>query len=64
MSRCSGTSVTIIGHSEDGSKTRIRLPSGMFLSLNLFKDKEKPLAELAEPPSDLLREDKELINPS
>jgi large subunit ribosomal protein L8e len=28
ISRASGTSVTIIGHSEDGQKTRVRLPSG------------------------------------
>jgi large subunit ribosomal protein L8e len=28
FSRASGTYATIIGHSEDGSKTRIRLPSG------------------------------------
>lgn len=28
FARASGTSVTIIGHSEDGKKTRIRLPSG------------------------------------
>jgi large subunit ribosomal protein L8e len=27
-SRCSGTYATIIGHSEDGARTRIRLPSG------------------------------------
>jgi len=28
LSRASGTYCTIIGHSEDGSKTRVRLPSG------------------------------------
>jgi large subunit ribosomal protein L8e len=28
FSRASGTSAIIIGHSEDGSKTRVRLPSG------------------------------------
>jgi large subunit ribosomal protein L8e len=28
FSRCSGTCATIIGHSEDLSKTRVRLPSG------------------------------------
>lgn len=28
FSRCSGTYATIVGHSEDGTKTRIRLPSG------------------------------------
>jgi len=27
-SRCSGNYATIVGHSDDGSKTRIRLPSG------------------------------------
>ena len=27
-SRCSGTYATIVGHSEDGERTRIRLPSG------------------------------------
>jgi large subunit ribosomal protein L8e len=29
LSRCSGTYCTIIGHSDDGSKTRVRLPSGV-----------------------------------
>ncbi len=28
FARTSGTSITIIGHSDDGSKTRVRLPSG------------------------------------
>jgi len=28
ISRCTGCYSTIIGHSDDGSKTRIRLPSG------------------------------------
>jgi large subunit ribosomal protein L8e len=28
ISRTSGTYATIVGHSEDGSKTRVRLPSG------------------------------------
>lgn len=28
LSRASGTYITIIGHSEDGQKTRVRLPSG------------------------------------
>ena len=28
MSKASGTTITIIGHSEDGTKTRLRLPSG------------------------------------
>ncbi len=27
-SRCSGTYATIVGHSDDGTRTRIRLPSG------------------------------------
>ena len=29
MSRASGTYATIVGHSEDGAKTRVRLPSGI-----------------------------------
>ncbi|EGR34703.1 large subunit ribosomal protein 2, putative [Ichthyophthirius multifiliis] len=33
-SRASGTYATIIGHSEDGSKTRIRLPSGCRKTIN------------------------------
>lgn len=33
-SRCSGTYATIVGHSEDGSKTRIRLPSGSRKTIN------------------------------
>merc|ERR1711915_919046 len=28
FSKCSGTYCTVIGHSEDGAKTRVRLPSG------------------------------------
>ena len=33
-SRCSGTYATIVGHSDDGSKTRIRLPSGSRKTIN------------------------------
>ena len=28
LARCSGCYATIVGHSEDGSKTRVKLPSG------------------------------------
>lgn len=34
VSRCSGTYATIVGHSEDGAKTRIRLPSGSRKTIN------------------------------
>ena len=33
LARASGTSAIIIGHSEDGEKTRIRLPSGVRKSI-------------------------------
>jgi large subunit ribosomal protein L8e len=33
LARTSGTSAIIIGHSEDGKKTRIRLPSGIRKSI-------------------------------
>ena len=34
LSRSSGCCALIIGHSEDGAKTRIRLPSGARKTLN------------------------------
>eukprot|EP00403_Amphidinium_massartii_P028756 CAMPEP_0178398332 /NCGR_PEP_ID=MMETSP0689_2-20121128/14718_1 /TAXON_ID=160604 /ORGANISM="Amphidinium massartii, Strain CS-259" /LENGTH=255 /DNA_ID=CAMNT_0020019091 /DNA_START=105 /DNA_END=872 /DNA_ORIENTATION=+ len=34
IARCSGTSCLIVGHSEDGRKTRVRLPSGSRKTLN------------------------------
>ena len=33
-SRCSGTYATVVGHSEDGTKTRVRLPSGARKTIN------------------------------
>lgn len=34
LARTSGTYATIVGHSDDGSKTRIRLPSGARKTIN------------------------------
>lgn len=34
LARASGTYATIVGHSDDGSKTRIRLPSGARKTIN------------------------------